>query len=85
MTESSRPLFIYFDAVNAYGVLNGAIQIELVANVLRAEATGRVEGVKADAGHIRCSPAAAADLLLALQSALKMLENQHQAPAATVN
>ena len=62
--------FIYFDAAVSYGVLNGAIQIELMANVLIPTPDG---GVRADGtftAHLRCSPVAAASLRNAIDKAI---------------
>jgi hypothetical protein len=65
--------FIYFDFAPTFGVLGGAVQIELAARVL---VPGRTEvGVEFVAtAHLRCSPAAALDLRNALDQALDMLQ-----------
>lgn len=73
MSGSGAP-FVYFDMAPLFGTMNGAIQVELVSRIIhRADGTDtRIEF--ATTGHLRCSPAAAADLIDALTKALKMLE-----------
>jgi hypothetical protein len=79
--------FVYFDMSPAYGVLCGAIQIELASRTLNALPSGSVEIKFITSGRLRCSPAAALHLRSALDAALKMLEEQPQAApaAATLN
>jgi hypothetical protein len=71
--------FVYFDVAPTYGVFSGAVEIEVAARMLLPEgADTKVEFVTT--GHLRCSPAAAANLRDALNAALKMLENVQGAP-----
>lgn len=85
LTDNARPLIVYFDNVPTYGILNGAIQIELTATVLRPNGTGGVASVPTDAGHIRCSPSAAVELLTAIQAALNMLQDQQKTAPSPIN
>lgn len=79
----AEDLFVYFDGVSAFGHLNGAIQIELVANALDTAEDGTVEVRRVTTAHIRCSPAAAADLAQAIGKALEMQQSpNHQAPTS---
>ena len=78
ITNSGTAPFIYFDAALAYGVLAGAIQIEIASRVLTPrEGTTAVDVQFVCTGHIRCSPAAAVHLRDALTKTLEML-NQPQ-------
>ena len=83
-STSERAPFIYFDGVLCMGTHNGAIQIELAANALMPEGTGvRIDLLQT--AHLRCSPAAAADLQNAIGKALEMLQQgakQAAAPAS---
>jgi hypothetical protein len=76
-------LFLYFDGVSAFGHINGAIQIELAANALDIVEDGTVEVRRVTTAHIRCSPAAAADLAQAIGKALEMQQSPNEkAPAS---
>jgi hypothetical protein len=74
--------FIYFDVVPTFGVLNGAIQIELAARILIPGEGQDVHAEFVSVGRLRCSPTAAEHLRTAVQKSLEML-NQPQAPLAT--
>ncbi len=76
-------LFIYFDGVEAFGHLSGAIQIEIFANTLIASQDDGLQVRRVTTGHLRCSPAAAADLANAIAKALEMLEKASNQPAGT--
>ncbi|MEY1557322.1 hypothetical protein AB3Y40_16945 [Yoonia sp. R2331] len=76
-------LFVYFDGVSAMGHVNGAIQVELAASVLDAAEDGSVEVRNVTTAHLRCSPAAAADLLQSIQKALDMLKEPEGPPSAS--
>lgn len=67
--------FVYFDGVAALGPFNGAIQLELVANVLVPTQDGVVKDRTKTTAHLRCSPSAAAELLQAVTKALEMFQN----------
>lgn len=74
---------IYFDIAPTYGVMNGAVQIELASRILIPD--GQKTGVEfVINGHLRCSPAAAMHLANAIAEALKMLE-QPNAPQAAAS
>lgn len=74
---------IYFDMAPAYGVLAGAVQIELAARILIPHADDSVEVRFVTCGRLRCSPTAAAHLRKAIDASLKMLEQpQDNAPVA---
>jgi len=79
--SSERAPFVYFDGVSCFGHHNGAIQIELAANLLMPVGPGvRVDVIQT--GHLRCSPAAAVALREALDKALAMYQQgQQQAEA----
>ncbi len=76
-------LFVYFDGVSAFGHVNGAIQVELAANALDASEDGSVQVRRVSVAHLRCSPAAAGDLMQALQKALDMLQSSEEAAPAS--
>jgi hypothetical protein len=72
--------FIYFDGVATYGVNFGAIQFELVANVLVPDPAGPT-GTRTDVvmtAHLRCSAHAAADLKLSIEKVLERLAKSQQ-------
>jgi hypothetical protein len=78
---SSAPT-VYFDVVACNGIMNGTIQIELAQRILTPSQDGGV-GIKfATSGRLRCSPAAAQQLIVSLQNSLKMLEQPQQESAA---
>jgi hypothetical protein len=80
--SAERAPLIYFDGVSCFGHHNGAIQIELAANLLMPVGAGvRVDIIQT--GHIRCSPAAAVALREALDKALAMYQ-QGQQQAETI-
>lgn len=66
--------FVVFDAVGAFGVLAGAVQIELAARIMQPIPDGGVGVEFRTAAHLRCSPTAAAVLRDAIDGALKMLQ-----------
>ncbi len=75
--------FVYFDISPAHGIMGGAIQIELASRILNADPDGSVEIKFITTGRLRCSPTAAMNLRNAIDAALRMMEQPHQAPAAT--
>jgi hypothetical protein len=80
--------FIYFDLAPAYGVMNGAIQIELGSRILvPALNDAGVTTEFATTAHLRCSPQAASYLREAIDKALSMLAQPQEAPvqAAKLN
>src|SRR3954465_2284562 len=78
-SSSERAPIIYFDGASCFGHHNGAIQIELAANLLMpVGAAVRVHVV--ETGHLRCSVAAALALREALEKALAMYQQGHQQP-----
>jgi hypothetical protein len=77
--SAERAPFIYFDGVSCFGHHNGAIQIELAANLLMPLGPSvRVDVIQT--GHLRCTPAAAIALREALDKALAMLQQGQQRP-----
>ena len=74
--------FIYFDLAPNHGVMNGSVQIELVARTISPGLNGgtRVEFI--GTAHLRCSPTAAAYLRDAIDKALKMLAQPSSREAA---
>lgn len=80
-SSSERAPIIYFDGASCFGHHNGAIQIELAANLLMpVGAAVRVDVVQT--AHLRCSVAAALALREALDKALVMFKQGQQQPPA---
>lgn len=78
-SSSERAPIIYFDGASCFGHHNGAIQIELAANLLMpVGAAVRVDVVQT--AHLRCSIAAALALREALDKALAMYQQGQQQP-----
>jgi hypothetical protein len=76
-TNPDMTPFIYFDIAPTYGVMAGAIQIELAARTLvPVPATGGVRVNFTTTAHLRCGPAAAALLRDAINEALKLYEQE---------
>jgi hypothetical protein len=78
--------FIYFDLAPSFGVMAGAIEIELVARILIPGLDPQPTAEVVATAHLRCSPTAAASLRDALDKALelfKQLQEQAGAAAAT--
>jgi len=73
---------IYFDAVAAYGTIQGTIQIELASRILTPQPDGAVQTKFMTSGRLRCSPTAAVQLREFLDAALKMLNKSKQGPFA---
>jgi hypothetical protein len=76
--------FVYFDFVLTHGAMSGAIQIELAARMASPIQGGGVKMEAVATAHLRCTPAAAIFLRDALDASVKMLEQPHQRPAASV-
>ncbi|MBI1620369.1 hypothetical protein [Aquamicrobium zhengzhouense] len=76
---------VYFDETPVFGVLNGAIQIELAAHILHPSGSG-VESRLTATAHLRCSPAAALQLYDAIRKTLEMVSKQPApAPSGAIN
>jgi hypothetical protein len=75
--------FIYFDFAPAFGVLAGAVQIELAARTLVPVPDGGVDVRILPTARLRCSPTAAGHLRDALNGALQQLEELQQEQIAT--
>jgi hypothetical protein len=76
---NERAPFIYFDGITAFGTQNGAIQIELAARTMVPAPDGvNIQNEFVATAHLRCSPAAAANLREALEKALEMLNQAMQ-------
>ena len=74
--HSDSAPFIYFDVVPAYGIMEGAIQIELGARLIIPHPSGTGTIIEfVGSGHIRCSPTAAVSLRDAINKALNMLQS----------
>jgi hypothetical protein len=76
-TGGMAPL-VYFDIVGAYGIMGGAIELELATRILIPKPDGTTEVKFISSGRVRCSPNAAMNLRNGLDSALKLLEQQPQ-------
>jgi hypothetical protein len=74
---------VSFDIAPAHGVLGGVVQVELASRTLNPLADGSVDIKFVTTGRLRCSPAAAMQLRNSLDAALRMLEQQQPAPAAS--
>lgn len=83
--DSGSAPFIYFDGASCHGVLAGAIQVEIVANVLIPMPDGSVRLETVPTAHLRCSPAAAASLRNSLNAVLKMIENLQGGTSVAAN
>jgi hypothetical protein len=71
--------FVYFDLAPTYGILAGAVQIELASRILLPTAGGVMVKFIAT-GRLRCSPAAAGHLRDAINESLRLLEQPQQGP-----
>ncbi|RWN60312.1 MAG: hypothetical protein EOR99_32655 [Mesorhizobium sp.] len=71
--DSDAAPFIYFDVAPTFGTMGGAIQIELAARIL-TPGDEMVTSTFVATGRLRCSPAAAQNLVQALSKALEMIE-----------
>lgn len=80
--NSAAP-FIYFDFVPTYGILDGAIQLELAARTMLPGEGSNVPNEVVCTAHLRCSPTAAATLRDSLTKALEMLQQPSAPPAGT--
>jgi hypothetical protein len=72
VTNNADAPFIYFDTVGAFGALNGAILLELIAHTLVVTGPNATKTELVTVAHIRCSPKAAADLQNAIERALEV-------------
>lgn len=81
-TGGLAPL-VYFDIVAAFGVMNGAVEVELATRILVPRPDGATEVKFLSSGRLRCSPTAATNLRNALDAALKMLEQPQANAVAT--
>ena len=72
--------FVHFDLAAAYGMTNGAIQIELGARILMPTPDDKVAVEFATTAHLRCSPQAARFLRNAIDKALEMVAQPQEAP-----
>lgn len=70
--------FVYFDAVLAFGMYGGVVQIELAAKVLDVNGKGDLKNEVVVTARLRCSPDAARNLQHELGNAL--LINRKAAP-----
>jgi hypothetical protein len=73
---------VYFDQSPAHGTVNGTIEVDLAIRALNPNAEGGVDIAVITSGRLRCSPIAAKLLVEALNSALRMFEDQTNKPAA---
>jgi hypothetical protein len=76
---------VYLDGIAAFGVMNGAVQIELATRRLIPQPQGGVAVEFFCSGHLRCSPAAADQLRNAIGKAMDMLQQPQQGPAVASN
>jgi hypothetical protein len=72
VTNNADAPFIYFDAVGAYGALNGAILLELIGHTLVVTGPNATKTELVTVAHIRCSAKAAADLQNVIGRALEV-------------
>jgi hypothetical protein len=80
--DSTTAPFVYFDVAATHGVVNGAVQIELVSRILVPLEDGGVQMEFLTTGRLRCSPVAAKGLQDSIQKALEMLSLPQQEQAA---
>jgi hypothetical protein len=76
--DSDSAPFVYFDNSATFGVLAGAIQIELVSRILVPLADGGVKTEFKVTGRLRCSPAAARYLRESIDKSLEMLTKEQE-------
>lgn len=67
---------VYFDNVPVYGTWGGNLEVELATRLLMPRSDGAVGVDMGCTAHLRCSPAAAMQLIDALTKALDMLSRQ---------
>lgn len=79
----SAPL-VFFDFCQTYGVVGGTVVVALTARVVAPGENDAIP-VTVPVAHLRCTPAGAQNLVSALTSALKMLEQPQQIEAARLN
>jgi hypothetical protein len=65
---------VYFDLAPTFGVLAGAIQIELATRILIPTADGGAHAKIIATARLRCSPTAARSLRAAIDRSLEMIE-----------
>jgi len=82
--DSDAAPLIYFDAVAAHGVLNGAVQIELVSRTLVPLANGVVKSEFLVTGRLRCTRAGVEHLREVINKCLDMLAKKTGATDAAV-
>ncbi|MEX0303667.1 MAG: hypothetical protein AB3N24_14710 [Leisingera sp.] len=63
---------VYFDGCTTFGKAGGTIQVELQANLLEPMPDGSVEVRSEVTGRLRCSSAAALQLIEALKRAVDL-------------
>ena len=84
--SSETAPIVYFDIVPTYGVMAGAIQIELAGRNINPLPDGETQVEFMVTGRLRCSPVAAENLRDAIDKALEMLEQVHEeGPAAAAS
>jgi len=83
--NGSTAPFIYFDGVVCHGALNGVVEIELAARIMIPTPNGGVEIKFVPTGRLRCSPAAAENLRLSIEIAVKMAQEAKQQLTAVVS
>lgn len=76
LRNSAGAAFVYFDEAPTCGQLSGVIAVELSANVVNPTPTGGTTMEKIVTAHLRGSPNAMRSLVNAIESALKLLEQQ---------
>jgi hypothetical protein len=79
--DSDAAPFVYFDTAGTFGVMNGAIQIELVSRILIPLTDGGVQVRFLTTGRLRCSPTAAQHLREAINKTLDMLTQEQEGEA----
>lgn len=65
--------FIYFDGALTYGILHGAVQIELAARTIIPTPDGKTRDAHVITAHLRCSRNAALSLKSAIDNAFLLL------------
>lgn len=62
--------FVFFDRARSFGLVNGLVHVEIVANVLKPGDTVDVAVEDIEVAQLRCSIPAAKSLIAALQQAI---------------
>lgn len=72
---TSKDMFVFFDRARSFGLVNGLVHVEIIANVLKPGDTIDVAVEEIEVAQLRCSIPAARSLVAALQQAIGETED----------